>query len=105
MENRKLGKMKINPKKYAVKYPNQVLQTLGLVSKFHTGLERVCLYSITHLKILDAYVNESADGNVRASSLSIAWGICPLNLSCYVSVRTFHITLSDEAQDGGSDVQ
>ena len=48
--------MKGIPKKFCVKYPNQVLQTLGLVNKFHTGFERVCLFSITHLKILDAYV-------------------------------------------------
>jgi hypothetical protein len=57
VENRKLGKTKRNPKKYSVlNNRNEVLQTLGLVNKFHTGLERVCLFSTTHLKILDAYV-------------------------------------------------
>ena len=29
---------------------------LGPVNRFHTGLVRVCLFSITHLNVLDVYV-------------------------------------------------
>ena len=105
VENRKLGKTKRIPKKYLCQIPEPSTTDAWSSEQIPHWSCRSLFIFHNAFKDIRCLCYESADSNVRASSFSITRGICPLYLSCYVSIRTFHITLSDEVKYGVVDVQ